>query len=785
MKDLLERSSLEYAFAQEKRTDTGDDQGSIHHPAVFVFLGDLTADAIRPIAELNEKKWDNNAGVVYLHVCSNETVQYPNVVSFRIPEPEQADKKTLRKAIYDQFYKDGQRLFELNQTIRRLSNNVSEFGRLYSSFERIHISVITRVDDPLNVLMPEITLLMQTIFALSFKVVQSDLYALIREREEGEGFGYAAAAGFGFLRELETVQDAEYAFEAELQVTGEGVRLPVVHRKSPLFDLVYLLSDKKESGIATRNRLTDNYEIICHIHLLKNRNVRQVPDNGVETYNNTMFKNQIMSQNARHAYVTAGFFKMKRPNQAIFLAVVYHFYNSMLAKIQSMGNWNKREVLELFELDPPSLDRLVERIVPDDDTLRGMTALMHRPVRFGDLKRVTVKEAEAMLFGDSCETYFQHNFVEAANAQLDDLNMPELMERTILEIMKRKPGIGLYSLYVWTDENNEETGILEEIRRMARETAKDLEEAKAQLELLYQERVEEQTFQRVPLMDKTNTRNFIRCFFARIYGYKTEMLRLQTRLSLLRRYETELARVHQAMSIQMSALERLRLQLLDIVRENVKQADDYIGQNVFEYYQVVTREIVTELETKRGEHFYFDERYVGNVLELLREGTTEELVRRIVEVCKGHVLTAGPFMESFEQELLQRTNVAVGYYDRQVLTKDELFKELYNGLNQNAEVHLRLFHYTQEHRYEERYFFGDTESEFLHYALRIDEASRTYKLGCVHETGRSGIAKLHLMGGFHLEDVMYCRNAQGYYDRYCNEGYEFHGVSAERLAAIR
>ncbi len=106
-------------------------------------------------------------------------------------------------------------------------------------------------------------------------------------------------------------------------------------------------------------------------------------------------------------------------------------------------------------------------------------------------------------------------------------------------------------------------------------------------------------------------------------------------------------------------------------------------------------------------------------------------------------------------------------------------------MEEHAVINLRLLEYTQEHRYEEKYFFGDAESEFIRYAAAADETSRIYKLGVVHEKRSSGVEKLNLMGGFHLEDLMYYRNGKVYYETYVQNGYEFHGIDAERLPELK
>lgn len=157
-----------------------------------------------------------------------------------------------------------------------------------------------------------------------------------------------------------------------------------------------------------------------------------------------------------------------------------------------------------------------------------------------------------------------------------------------------------------------------------------------------------------------------------------------------------------------------------------------------------------------------------------------------MEVCHSLLLTAEPLRLPFEEELLQRANVTIAYGDKDVLTRDDLFRRLYHTLEDQAVVRVRVFDYTQEHRYEEKYFFGDHHSAFMDYAAHAEETSRIYKLGVVYEERGSGVEKLNLMGGFHLEDLMVYRNGKVYYDSYTENGYELHPAGlVEKLSPIR
>lgn len=65
MREILRQYAAGYAKSEEQLTLMEDDQSSIHYPEVYLFIGDKTASAIEPIMEIQDRKWDNSASVVY------------------------------------------------------------------------------------------------------------------------------------------------------------------------------------------------------------------------------------------------------------------------------------------------------------------------------------------------------------------------------------------------------------------------------------------------------------------------------------------------------------------------------------------------------------------------------------------------------------------------------------------------------------------------------------------------------------------------------------------------
>lgn len=809
MRVILDRYAADYSAAEQKLSGLEDDQSSIHYPTVFLFIGDEAGHAIEPMIFSNELKWDNNAGVIYFHVSSSET--NTSVAMGNQPKPAssyregktgqsapkimrvaltgiaegQDDNRTRRKDIGAAFHAEGSYLALLNRALRQVSDTIADFGRLYASFDRLHLAVITRVDDPLNVLVPEISLLAQSIFLQLFKSVQMDLYALINEREQSETFGYASAAGISFLRELEGMQSPDYTFSARLQVTGDGLTIPVVHKPSPLFDLVYVLSDRNERGITTLNGMQDNYEIICHILLLKNRQRKdaQVQSNDV-SYNNSSFKNSLMAESGRQGYVSAGLAKVKRPNYSIALTVLYHFFKEIKARLQSAPELGTKEKLAFFGLDMAAMEARLAELVPSEDNLADMTGLLTSGIRYEQLRRMSLREAEEALFSDGCAAFFRKHFTSSAEERLGYVKAGEELRRTVNRNMQERQQISFYQVSEWTDEKNGAGSALEAVRARMRDLVIEIDLAGEELDRTREIRVEDMKFQRLPFMDKQNSRSFIRVFFETVYRLQWRLLRMEIELALYRKFTSELELLHEGYRKRVEQMAELAEELKTASLQSIRSADDYIGQNIFDYYERVTGDVMKDIEEKRGTSAFFEDRFLGSVTKLLEQGE-HALVERMIDICRKHILTAEPFAQTFEEELLLRANVSVAYSNRKALSRDELFHLLYRTLEDNAAIHIRLLDYTHEHRYEEKYLFGDRESEFIRYALGVDETSRIYKLGCVHEKRSSGVEKLNIMGGFHLEDLMYYRNGKVYYETYLQNGYEFHTIHPSLLPELR
>ena len=222
MRDLIEQFATHYVSDLEKQLDSENGQRSIQNPVLFLFLGDKSLEALQSIYAINEQKWQNSEGVLYVHAYSEETLQRANVYNCRLPQPS-ADKKTMRASLYDMFYQDESLLIELNKMMKMVSVRVAEMGKLFTYHQQMNVAVVTRADDIANVLLPEFTLLVKSYLSELFKNVSLDLYVLMQEKNNGQEFGFSTSIGVSFLDELNEYQQPDYQFCADLQMTEDRV----------------------------------------------------------------------------------------------------------------------------------------------------------------------------------------------------------------------------------------------------------------------------------------------------------------------------------------------------------------------------------------------------------------------------------------------------------------------------------------------------------------------------------------------------------------------------------
>ncbi|MEK8129923.1 hypothetical protein WMW72_18635 [Paenibacillus filicis] len=782
-----------FADAYVQRMDSADpgaeERRGLHHPLVVLVVGDRSKAALERLYELNRMQWTHPDGVMYIYIGSGEPEGAAGSETFCWQPPgagERENKSSARSLLPQALMDNGDKLQELNLLLRRMVGRIGEKGRLYGSLMQVHVAVVTRADDPANALLPELTVLMKSVLGESFRSVSADLFTLLREKQSQSDYAYDAALGVAFLQELDRMQHRTFRFEAGLQLTHDGLRLPVSHGPSPLFDTAYVLGDKDERGLFAEDDTAVCSRIVCRLSFLR---CRQNADGEIRLnpYNHQLFRQNMMPPGAAEAYyASAGLAEVTRPDRAIALTVLLALHRRMMRLLQDNGgDTGQRELLETLGLDPGQIDVLVQGVTERyPDPVEEMQGLLYEPLSPGELRRKTLRQAENALFGSNARDFFERQR-ERLKEGLSAGGPAERLRQAIWQRLVEDPRYGLWAVYRWTSPD-ERYGLTSAVREWRLENDRRLAAGRDELEALYEESADGLPAARGGMFGlfgggKSGLKGTVSALLDRIYGWKRELLVLELKRELLLRYEHMLEELNSRLKRYIDRLTTIDKRLQDACRLRILEASGEMGRNVEDYYTQVVDRIAAELESRWGARFEFGERRIGSVAALLEQGD-DAYINRLIQIAEQDWFAHPLFHQPFEQELLERANVTVSYDNRQALTKEELYRDLSAALDQESAVRADVYRFTHRHRHEESYLFGDAHSELVKYALEAAEQTDS-KAGCVHEGPSSGVEKLRLMGGFRRDDLMAYRNGQRFYDTYAASGYTFHRPGWEPAAA--
>lgn len=768
MEELFEKFTHKYSNDMDKAIHKSDEQRSFRNPVLFVFLGDKSIEASKKVYSYINKTLDNGAGILFFNVFSEKKFEESNVFNFNIPYDKE-NFKGLRKSIYDKLYYDDEILTNLNKEIVKVKNKILEQGEEFASFEKINIAVVTRADDELNILVPEITLLIKTKLMQNFLITACDLYTLIETKAEDENDEFnRGALAVSFFKEMNFFQSSNFKYEKEIEVF-DGNRKLAVKWDKPIFELVYILSDVNKKGVVTRNSLEENYNIISYISLIKNRKINSESYYDIKNkiYDDNIFRRNISDENGELTLATAGLSVIKRPNSAVSMAVLSCVYEDMLNTLKDTSAIKETDILFELGLDEETINNKMKKCMPEDKGVEDMMAIMTIKSRIkGD--KVTLKEAERELYDNMCEKFYEVNFKEYANEKLSSINFKAAIGEAV-EKIARKQELGVYAAYLCTKDEE----IIDTLNNRVKEYEISMEKLQNYIDEIYEGDIKRPSFFKSLLGKEEILRDIKGQIFNEVYSRKIEILKMQLKCTYIKNCIEELSNLNAYFGELIEKLtktkEKIHRYTLELIREN----DNYIGQNIREYYEGIVKEKLLGLKEKFGERFYFKKEFVGDLYDIIKAGT-DEIVDRLQEMCLKYILTEKEFSMSFEDELNERTNISTSSYDREISTKDEIFKNLCTILESNSISKAFIIDYNVT-KYEEKYFFGDYSSDFIKYAYNFDKQSKICEIGYIHERRATGIEKLSLMGGFKIKDLIYYKNSVKYYEAALKEGYKLHG----------
>lgn len=781
--DRAERFALQYDEAALKSNDI-----RMKAPMLFVLLGDGVREGTYKLQEAVRRNMSNGEGMVYFTVASQEEeedrskevggMQGENInkekasqiIEFILPKKFQTeDKGTLNKLLMeDEFLK------ELNEKVDFLAQCILEKNKVFSYWEQMHVTVITTASDEMNAIMPDLVVLIKNKLEQSFKQVFTDLFVLLEETG-ADATPIQKALSYSLFKELDLYQSSTYHYEKEIEYLDEGMKLMTTY-DGQLFHLVYLLTDKKENGQRINEARKMQYESIVAVNLLKNREQKSVElEEAREQFNyNTFISNvQEMTENR---YCTARLAKVRKPGQGIYLAVVYHLFKAYERELSYEGQDASKALMDRIGLCDEKIEALVRECLPGEEALDEIHSLISRNIAFKELKNETFTEAESNLYGTTAREFFNLNFKESAEKKIQvRLSKECISERLIEEVVSQREygPFALEQLFkseAYSQLEHQKDKYLYQMKQAADE----VEERENQL-------VGQLVGGNFGLFDKKYVHEVKDYLIHKVYSarYQYEVERLKD--CALKLLKEGVETFNQNLRLKLKKLRRIEAFLSQCIEEANRYEEEYLVQNVMDYYERVVEEKLDELRQSKGEHFLHDEKHMGPSYSML-EQSEDVILKKLFSIAEQEVLRDERYFNvSFEEELLARANMLVEYEDTQVAAKGELYKLLYESLEENSKPCVHLDTTLSPHRYLEKYFFGNRQSEFIEYAYKRDQSSRSYKIGTVSDQRKSVIEKLQLMGGFRLQDLVYSRSAQRYYEAYKEKGYVFHADEIKAL----
>ena len=186
-------------------------------------------------------------------------------------------------------------------------------------------------------------------------------------------------------------------------------------------------------------------------------------------YNNTSFKSNIMTESGRQGFVSAGFARVKRPNEPIALTVLYHLCRGLLLRMKGGPEPEVHECLTYFGLNPEAVSARADLMLPNPEHLDGLKGMMSHSVSYAGLKRMNIREAEEALFEDGSRQFFHSNYELEVQKRLRDMSTSEELQRALRRTLADHPQIGCYQIVKWTSDKAGEGILLEAVRSRIRD----------------------------------------------------------------------------------------------------------------------------------------------------------------------------------------------------------------------------------------------------------------------------------------------------------------------------
>lgn len=759
MERILDQFANNYSERVNQKFADIQDKRDAFNPVIFVFLGDKIRDCVYNIKNTINGHWSNSNGIVYLNICTNNDCIDEKVFNIKLSYNSD-DQKTLRQNIYDDFLKDENTLIELNNVISRMKNSVLEQDLQFESFNRVNLSFVTSVNDPLNVLLIPVALLIKDKLQTVFPSIHTDLYELIEEKNNDVEDGYQKAVSMSFFKEIEYAQTENFNFCMDINIQKGGAKYPVTNNISPVFDIVYMLSDRNGKGFYLEDPLARNSEIISFICLLKNGN----KNNDVERYDDGDFIINIKAV-GKQTYASAGLAKLKRPNRAIAFSIMKAFSEALIKISKEISDKANKDLKKLFLFDDQSLELKLEKIIPSKDKISSMVGIMQKneKVSTSYIKKMILKEFESYIYENCCNNFFKRNFIEVSNKRLQTDSDEEKISRLIIDEIA-KSSYDLYNVFEWTKDEN----VISIIEESIKNNEKVIKQHEDKLNSVYGRRVKLPFYYILPWFRTKTIYTAKKQLFEQVYSVRYELLKLEIRNKLLKSYKEGIRETHQTLKTYVEDIDRVLTGIRTYNDRELYNTNDYVGGNIDSFYTLEVNKAIEKLGNS-------DKEKISKIFSYIKDGK-EAFYNSLIQSCSEFVFRDDKFSKPFEEEIHLRANSSVLPGKDDVITWEELYNKIYLTLESNSEVNINIMNFMMNKIHEEKYLYGNSSSNFIKNAFKYHSMVNDHKLGCVNEKNSKGIEELKIIGGFNLESLTCYDEMLRSYKYYVEKGYKLHGT---------
>ena len=619
--------------------------------------------------------------IVSAKAAAGEKLRHPTVLaSF-------ANRDTKDSRIFEtlrQYSRPGMFFFELptgesasvvNSAIRELKAEIQR-NEAQVNIRRVNISLIVTADS--DEACEEAGRLLRGLFEEDFPIVQLSLFILLSESNLQDDFELRSAASLRMLQQLDTFQ-----------------------REEPIFNLLWLFSDRDENDIVSEDNLQKNLATIASLHFL-----RQEDSNFEDSLQQ---KSQDMN---RALLVTAGLAWLEKPHKEIAFAVFRRVF-SLLIKPGANRDDTKVSVESLLE--HPAVQAAVGLPLSEAKLAEDMESIAEEDIKPRSLHRKNIRELEAMLFGDRARLFYEANF---ASAGMEDFKLELVME----EVREHVGREGLSAAAAYRKDY---------LPKAIAEIEARIAGYAQEIELRYQELHYQKLFQ--------GTQGAREAIVA-VYTVRSQMERLQRLLEVMRELQKELdsfcARCEELIQILTEA-------------EELLQKETIPGLHIPEYYEGVVDQLMVLMLDKCREYI--------PIYPLIDAGI-DILAERIAAFIVEHIMSQPELCLSFEEDLIARSALSPHAYDRDFTNKNELYSSLLKEADRQAALAISLQGY--DDLVYERYYLGDMDSPCMEYAREYPQNGINEAVYFMEDT--AGFKLLRMAGGFVPEDLARYRAMEGY-----------------------